>query len=93
MNLAIVLYGGPFHIRSQVSFFVIDTSANYLTRISIKKYKITKRSDRAKVTLDFRTSWATWAFLIIGRSQNHSQVFVWSLKSTKAQQMQQGPLT
>ena len=44
----------------QISSFIFhheDTSAGHLTRISIKKNnRITKRSGRLKVTLDFKTS-------------------------------------
>ena len=50
--------GEPNHIKSQVSFAVmkIDTSADHLTRFSIKKIQNHKRSDRTKVTFNFKAS-------------------------------------
>ena len=58
INLAIVLYGWAHpHHSSSFIFCHEDTSADHLKRVSIlKKYRLTKRSDRAKVTLHFKTS-------------------------------------
>ena len=55
--LAIVLYG--WANPHQISSFICcheDTGTDNLTKNSIKKYRITKRSGRAKVMLNFKTS-------------------------------------
>ena len=51
MHLAIVLYGlaHPHQISSLICCHE-DTSVDHLTKVSIKKYRITERSGRAKVT-------------------------------------------
>ena len=57
MNLAIVLYGWA-HPHQILSLICCQkyTSADPLTIFSIKKYRITKRSHRAKVKFDFKNS-------------------------------------
>ena len=49
--------GEPIHIRSQVSFDVMKIKApNIWKEFPLKKYGITERSGRAKVTLSFKAS-------------------------------------
>ena len=57
INLAIVLYGQnhPYQISSFICCHE-DTSANHLTKFTFEKYRIAKRSGRAKVTFNFKTS-------------------------------------